>query len=137
MQEKINKLTDIIKSIKSEPKKNYAIKLLSEIVDTVNNQNNEIDGLMAWKTNNKKIDIECELQKYVLLLILYGYSQKWIKSIRTETLIFIAKHRSKFDHFKADEIKTIDLMLMNYEFDNNKTPETYELFKNYYDAVKG
>lgn len=134
MQNKLNALTDIISTIKNARQRSYALSIVQDLINIINNQEEEIKGLMSWKTNTEKSG--CELQKYVLLLILYGYSQAFINSIRIETLIFIAKNKDKFDSFQADEIKTIDLMLMNFEFDNDKMPDNYQEFKTYYDKVK-
>ena len=136
MQEKIDKLTDIINTIKKEKSRRFALTLLSEIVQIINNQEKEILSLESWKTNNKFSEIENELHKYILILITFGFSQKFIKTIRIETLIFIAKYRSKFNSFKPDEIKLIDLILMNYELEFDNLPGNYQDFKKYMDESK-
>ena len=133
MQSKIDKLSDILKTIKNKRQSNFGLLILSELVNVINNQEKEIYGLMAWKTNNNKGDLESELQKYILLLIINGYSQKFINSIRTETLIFIAKNKNNFKNIEATDIKKIDLILMNYQFEFDNLPNDYKVFKKYLD----
>lgn len=126
MQDKIDKLTDIIKCIKSAGQKNYALTLLADLVGTLNGQSKEIHALHAYKTNNKISEIDCELEKYILLLIYYGFTQKYINIIRRECVLFVAKNRKEIDIKEPSEIKLIDDMLMIYELEYGKQPDNYK-----------
>ena len=53
-------------------------------------------------------------------MIFYGFSQKYIKTIRTEALIFIAENRKEFKDIDSVDFKLIDLRIMKYELENGK-----------------
>ena len=138
LQEDLDTLLDIINKIKSTRQKNLAITILSKLIGVINGQDKEILSLYAWKTNNKISNIECELQKYVLILIIYGYSQNFIEIIRPECLEFVAKHRKEIDIIlNPDEIKNIDFNLIGFELEKDRLPNNYKELKNFLkDATK-
>lgn len=137
MQEKIDKLISIIdRNVKSDKAKAYAITLLSDLVNIINNQEKEVKSLSAWKTNNDFSGIECELQKYILILIMNGYSQQLVKVIRQEAFQFAAKHKERITSYKPKDIKNIDHWLMMFELENERLPDTFDEFKNFYDNAK-
>lgn len=136
MQQKINTLLRIISEIKISRKRNDALSIINDMVKVINGQEDEILALSAWKTDNKKQDIECELEKYVLILIASGFSQKLIRIIRVDALNFIAKYKKEFVKLKPEEYKTVDLWLMNYELAKGEFPKSFKEFKEYYDKAK-
>lgn len=135
MQNKLDKLTILIDGLKPK-QKTYALNLLADLVTIINNQEKEIESLIAYKINNKLSEYECEIQKYVLLLIYYGFSQKFIKVIRQECVLFITKNRKHIPNLSPSEIKLIDLFLMSYELENDKEPESYLQLKKFMDESK-
>lgn len=137
MQDKIDALTDIVKAIRNDRQRKYALSIIIDLVNVINRQSDEIKGLHAFKTNNKINEIDCELQKYVHLLILFGYSQKLISSIRPETLLFAAKNRERILSYAPEDIKNIDLQLMCYELENGEKAKNVEQLKQYIDESKG
>ncbi len=136
MQNKVDKLTDIVKNIKSVSQRNYALTLLSELVDIINKQESEIKSLMAWKTNNKISEIDCELEKYVLLLIYYGYSQRQINNTRIEAVKFLATNKDSISIKSSEDIKTLDHWLMNFELEKQRMPKSYQEFKQFVTDAK-
>lgn len=136
IQQKIDKLTDILNILKSENQRKYALNLIADIINVINNQEKEITSLQAWKTDNKISEIDCELEKYVLLLIYYGYSQRFINIIRKETIEFIARNRIHFNVKKPDEIKNIDHLLMIFELEFDRLPVNYNEFSKFIKNVK-
>lgn len=137
MQDKIDALTDIVKTIRNDRQRKFALSIIIDLVGIINNQSDEIKGLHAFKTNNKINEIDCELQKYVHLLILFGYSQKAINSIRPETLLFAAQNRERILSYRPEDIKNIDLHLMGYELEKGEKAKNIEQLKNYIDESKG
>ena len=129
MQKKVDILTDILKAIRNERQRNYAISLVSDLINVINNQEKEILGLMAWKTDNKKQDIELELEKYVLILISFGFTQKFISNIRKESVLFIAKNRKSFEKKPPELFKNIDHWLMVFELENERQPNDFNELK--------
>lgn len=129
MQKKVDILTDILKTIRNERQRNYAISLVSDLITVINNQEKEILGLMAWKTDNNRNDIEIELEKYVLILISFGFTQKFISNIRKESVIFIAKNRRSFEKKPPELFKNIDHWLMVFELENERQPKDFNELK--------
>jgi len=133
MQNKIDQLTDIINSIKSERQRSFALKLLADIVSTINNLSDN-----AKKLNERKFDIkpgegENELDKYITLLMIYGFSQERIGIIEKATLDFILKNTDQLKRkplFK--EILKIHSMRLMFIFENGKEPEDFNELKEFY-----
>ena len=96
----------------------------------------DILSLSAWKTNNKQHDIECELEKYVLILILYGYSQQFIKIIRKETIEFATRNKVHFKQLKPEDLKNLDHWLMGFELENGRKPKDINEFIEFYNEAK-
>ena len=123
MQDKINTLIDLLKSLKSERQQNFAIKLLSEVVDAMNNQSNHIKELTERKFNIKPGEADTELDKYVSLLIIYGYSQEQIALLNQYTINFILEHRHQLTKKPLyGDIMKIHSFYNLFFFENGKHP---------------
>lgn len=137
MQKKIDQLIDIFNSLRSERQKNYAIKLLSELVDVINNQSKTIKELTERKMDIVPGNFDTELDKYILVLIIYGFCQNDFKLINYDTINFIAKNRAQLTRKPlAIDMIRIQNMIMSFEFDNEKQPMDLMELKKYIDGFK-
>lgn len=138
MQNKVDKLIELFNNFHSERQKNYAIKLLADIVDVINNQSKNIGELTARKFGIIPGQIDTELDKYIITLLLHGYSQDDFKLISHETLKFLLDNKNQLTRppTPGNTIK-IQNMIMQFEFENNREPNDINELKEYIaNAVK-
>jgi len=132
MQDKINILTDLLKSLKSERQRNYAIKLLGEIIAVINNQSAEVIELTERKFNILPGDGEHELDKYITLLKIFGFSQVLISLLSNEFLDFMLIHRNQLtSNPTQNNIQRIQWFYNQFEFENDRKPEDLDELKKY------
>jgi len=135
MQDKLDRLVDILNTIKSPYQKKLALRLLSEITGIINKQDDDIKGLIARGFMIMPGEVDTELDKYVRLLKFYDYTQNNIKLINYETLEFLDKHQKLLNRLPLFcDIYKIQNWIMMFEFDYERKPidlnELKEFIKN-------
>ena len=134
LQKKLNKLVEILNTIKSKSRRNYALSLLDGIVNEVNKLGIEINKYYAKEHGLS--EPELEIEKYILALMIYGYTQEGISCINKETIIFVNKYKKYFNDIpKAKHILDIQHWLYDFILINEREPIDFEEFKKHvYDA---
>ena len=132
MQNKIDTLIDLLNSLKSEKQKVYAIKLLSELVDIINNQSKTILELTERKFKIIPGEGENELDKYITILYIYGFTQQEISILNNDCLNFILKNSNQLTKKPTyNDLRRIKYFYNMYEFDKEEKPVDLQELKNY------
>jgi hypothetical protein len=132
MQSKVDKLIELFDNFQSERQKNYAIKLLSGLVDVINNQSDDIDKLISRKFNILPGEVDTELDKYILVLGIYDYCQSDFRLVNYETLKFLFDNRLQLTKKPSVEnIIRIQNIIMQFEFEYDRKPNDINELKEY------
>lgn len=132
MQNKIDQLTDIINSLKSERQKSFALKLIVDIIDTINNISKNNESLTERKFEIKPGEGETELDKYISLLAIYGFSQEQIAIIEKPTLDFVLKNKDQLTRVPLySQLLKIHHFRLMFLFENEREPNDLEELKQF------
>jgi len=137
IEQKIEKLYDLIQTSMKGGKLDYATTLLNSIIDRINLDDQVIKNIKSRKINieNQKFDIFIE--KCVFVMKAVGLDITEISNYDDEALIFIVKHKDKFN--KPLTAKRLDSFMRLYRYyiwQNNKEPETIKDLANAYTEIE-
>ena len=124
MQDKLDRLVDILNTIKSPYQKKYALKLLSEITGFINKQDDEIKAYISRGFLLPPGEVDSELDKYILILKLLNFTQDNIRLLNFETLKFICENKKSLLRIPGfTDLYKIQNWLMMFEFEYDRMPE--------------
>jgi hypothetical protein len=137
VENKINKLHELISTGMSKNRQAYAISLLNDIIDEINIK----DKLIDFKKANKiKIDYdkyEYFVEKCVNLLIALNFSYTDIFETHQESIEFIQRFKDKFKQpLTADYIMTLQRLYKYHCEMMDRKPENLKDLYNAYTEIE-
>lgn len=138
MQKTIDILFSLLDEIKRDSKKRYARELLMKIIDHINKQDVIIERLRGEKIgiskNNKVYD---EVEKYTIVLMLYGFTHFDIQAINSVTLDFLLRHKDSIkEKPTVNQIINSQFLLFIFIDEFGREPNTIEELNNYYTKIQ-
>lgn len=117
MQKKVDILVDIINKIPSIKQRKYAYELLQDIVSIQLKQSAYIDNLESEQPG--------EIDKYVALLRVYGFTQENISLLNNETIWFVFTNINQLkDRPTYSQLYNIQIWMGIFKNEFNRIPDS-------------
>jgi ribosomal protein S7 len=134
---KIQTLNELINTIPSNGKRNFALKLINELIDEVNVQEKKNDYLNAKKIGMLPVKYDTVLEKMVDLLQLMGFDLIDIEMLDFDAMQFFKLNRSKIKKpLTADYINNLILLYRFHVTTEGKKPESLKDLKDAYTEIE-
>lgn len=136
-ENKLNTLTELLKSIRSEGKRTYAMSIINELIDSYNSLEKVNDYIKAKKTGINPERYDLFIERCIDALQTLGFEFEDIQLLDKDALNFIKLHRHKI---KKPLDKEYLLTLMNlyryFEFTYDRKAENLTDLKNAYTEIE-
>lgn len=137
MQNKIEKLNELISSSLSKGQQSYAISLLNDIIARINVKDEMIDLFKSKRIGVSKEDYPTFIEKISDLIIAIGFHPVDLINYDKDAIQFIIKHKHKFKNpLTVEYFNTMHQLYKYFEWTRDIKPTTLKDLKDAYTEIE-